>query len=802
MIHLLLLVSGMVDPRNAPLGEMARKSSLTMPETVMLIGELVLRTSTSIGTLSSFLDVGSEYVLDALSAAEELGILKASVEGDSLKVSELRAPIFKDHTNFPPPVAVVAGLCSILPSMNLAQLGTILRVSPANAEILLCYAAGLGIMRGNINDRDELMVALMKANVHTINPHVRRVFLSMSYKGMTLRRLSETSGLSVEETLFALGELHFMGLLRGEIQQKSSKSRIGDSLLELTTVPIPSNMTQREIGFDETLEDNYDLNQAYVRRLVSIYARENDATVPSEEEAKQQMLDSSAEEDQDSGSVQDRARFEASVRDRTQEEENAHTQPFDSLSEEDFRDTMIELRLLSEPDRLVAGILLLRGGTTRTVLGFEASSVTIGAIAHEIGHGRAEVIRVLNKLKLESRMDIEFRPGDRIRLNTYPLIVPSNSIDDITKVSFFNYSVLVGIIKSHEGIPLSAISEIMGEPVFEIVVALVDLVLEGIIEATISGRNHVSLHKTRSTAAVTQHKLSEWQVTLMGIAIGHGSIDIKEIGKILGMPQSVALLRAYEFVAQGVVKCAVVNNKLLHVASVPVLSPLIDTAEITGLKLQVLGYLLCGGDINIKQMTKLFGRPKTVVLNAVYQLIGYGLLIAKVERGWVRIVSRSSIAPRRRLRDLPLTQRVMIEQLQKIKGFASFELLSKRSGFPQREVFASICQLVASGYFKGTFEKDGFNKESDFIHPSDEAFCLFCGSQLDTDDKICPACGLSIAKCAVCRGTLARFENISKCPHCDALGHEDHMINWVEKKHTCPMCKRTIDVSDLGQFTS
>lgn len=56
----------------------------------------------------------------------------------------------------------------------------------------------------------------------------------------------------------------------------------------------------------------------------------------------------------------------------------------------------------------------------------------------------------------------------------------------------------------------------------------------------------------------------------------------------------------------------------------------------------------------------------------------------------------------------------------------------------------------------------------------------------------------SNSKCAVCNKDIEIFDEIGSCPLCGAEGHKEHMVDWIRMKHSCPVCKKSLNVSSTG----
>ncbi len=58
----------------------------------------------------------------------------------------------------------------------------------------------------------------------------------------------------------------------------------------------------------------------------------------------------------------------------------------------------------------------------------------------------------------------------------------------------------------------------------------------------------------------------------------------------------------------------------------------------------------------------------------------------------------------------------------------------------------------------------------------------------------------SKSKCAVCGKNIEIFDEVTGCPICSAKAHKEHLTDWVRMKHSCPICKKSLNVSSTGQI--
>jgi rubrerythrin len=69
---------------------------------------------------------------------------------------------------------------------------------------------------------------------------------------------------------------------------------------------------------------------------------------------------------------------------------------------------------------------------------------------------------------------------------------------------------------------------------------------------------------------------------------------------------------------------------------------------------------------------------------------------------------------------------------------------------------------------------------------------------LDIKKELLRVSTASKTKCSVCGKNIEIFDEVKGCPICEAKAHKDHLTDWVRMKHTCPVCKKSLNVSSTG----
>jgi len=69
---------------------------------------------------------------------------------------------------------------------------------------------------------------------------------------------------------------------------------------------------------------------------------------------------------------------------------------------------------------------------------------------------------------------------------------------------------------------------------------------------------------------------------------------------------------------------------------------------------------------------------------------------------------------------------------------------------------------------------------------------------LDIKKDLIKVSTASKTKCSVCGKNIEIFDEVTGCPICEAKAHKEHLTDWVRMKHSCPICKKALNVSNTG----
>jgi len=160
-----------------------------------------------------------------------------------------------------------------------------------------------------------------------------------------------------------------------------------------------------------------------------------------------------------------------------------------------------------------------------------------------------------------------------------------------------------------------------------------------------------------------------------------------------------------------------------------------------------------------------------------------------------------------------ITEEVFKEPIEVIKQLSSY-LNLKYTKVIQTYVMEErrlnlTLENQGSSYFKGKVVWIGNKKD-------DTGGSLFCVDTKDELKQINPTAEntdsvildikkelikistVSKTKCSVCGKNIEIFDEVNGCPICEAKAHKEHLTDWVRMKHTCPVCKKSLNVSGTG----
>ena len=71
---------------------------------------------------------------------------------------------------------------------------------------------------------------------------------------------------------------------------------------------------------------------------------------------------------------------------------------------------------------------------------------------------------------------------------------------------------------------------------------------------------------------------------------------------------------------------------------------------------------------------------------------------------------------------------------------------------------------------------------------------------LDLEKSLIKINSKESVKCSVCGKGIQIFDEILGCPLCGSKAHSDHLSEWIKMRHSCPICKKNLELDNMGMI--
>ncbi len=440
--------------------------------------------------------------------------------------------------------------------------------------------------------------------------------------------------------------------------------------------------------------------------------------------------------------------------------------------------------ILEEDEKLVVGLILMM------------TKVSVKKIASTIEIEEEKVLKIAAKLTAIHIVPIGLDEKENLFF-TQPIdFQPYRPLEQLQRLSLFNYNVLIGLLVTYKEINLKDLAKRLKEPAFEVLRALVNLVLEGYVVCTMDGNYNIKLLEFRSFRGAGEHVIKKWEAVIIGALKSKGEIEISEIASLLNVTKRVALEKAYIIVATGLVPAIVKNEKTLVAISEIHIPQTITPPELETTEKEVLGYLLIAEKPEWKFIEQFWKIGRAAARKVVYELSGYGLLDIKDTGKRIEIKWIINPTPERQIEELGEKAVMLFESLKKAPPVNTIQDIARKVGFSTQETLRLLFELSSEGFLKAELGRSVISIKTLKKAPVIPT-CLKCGARLEDPRQPCPNCGAPPVTCSVCRGPIAPGDNIAKCPSCGHFAHEVHLKEWLKIKGECPVCRTKLSIEDL-----
>lgn len=426
-------------------------------------------------------------------------------------------------------------------------------------------------------------------------------------------------------------------------------------------------------------------------------------------------------------------------------------------------------------------------------------SITPSDIAYHNKMSNEEVLRELAVLTAEGTFQTIFTNNGKIEPAEIPDIKPTQTIEEASALSFFNYEALMGILSTTYQTTLNSLAFKLNREVYEVIDALINLTVEGFIKCKIRGRK-VTVERLYQYSRAQEGSLERWEKIVLGMIIAKTIITTKDLQKALGIKKHFAYEKLYSFFGKGLIKGNIVGKTLIP-EEIPIFPPLAQLEDFPIHYQEIYGYAISNKSIKVKTLMKLWNKSEVAAKNIIYELTGSGLLTVLEKRNTFYIQNFQSFLPVRTLKELGKEYITLINEIEKrlLRKYSKIKLkdLAETLNRDIVYIFKMICQLVGHGYYQGVITPRYFTVIGKLVVPAKKDICISCGHTLSSKNQPCPNCNAMPPNCTVCQGIIKPREEIYECPNCGNLTHKEHMEQWLKIKDECPICKTKLTKINL-----
>ncbi|MHA2339230.1 MAG: hypothetical protein ACXACX_18125 [Candidatus Hodarchaeales archaeon] len=110
--------------------------------------------------------------------------------------------------------------------------------------------------------------------------------------------------------------------------------------------------------------------------------------------------------------------------------------------------------------------------------------------------------------------------------------------------------------------------------------------------------------------------------------------------------------------------------------------------------------------------------------------------------------------------------------------------------YPQRERIINIVQQMQEYSWEASYKLN--YRLRTVAEGRRKIKCTNCGKDIPLGSQKCNSCEKEVKRCMICKLPLKKDQKLSECPKCKNPAHEDHWNFWINLKHDCPLCKKTV----------
>ncbi|MCE7734600.1 MAG: E3 ubiquitin protein ligase [Candidatus Heimdallarchaeota archaeon] len=445
------------------------------------------------------------------------------------------------------------------------------------------------------------------------------------------------------------------------------------------------------------------------------------------------------------------------------------------------------VEMMSEIEKLTIGYINLR----KTASLRELSSV--------LNTHRASLLQVVARLTATREIPFNMSTKGFLKpLKPYKAtrVIP---IDQLVASSLFNYRVLLGLIGTEKRINVKTIMKKMGVKRYEAIKGIIDLYISGQIDGAMRTAESFELTNIAKITSIHSIALESWERIILGALISEQVISWPKIAALLQLDRETAREKAYVFISRGIAN-AVAKDSVLTLTEIPKLPPLVQVTDLPQLDQEILGLILMKEKISLKEIRSKFALTAIQAYSKIYLIIGSGLLVAETTRKSIRVIERRQPQPNIPINELEKNLQSTIQAIESAafkNNRISMNELSKNSIIHKDDLINNLSILIARGYYDGKLVNKYFVKSKQLFRIKAKPQCFECNTIITEVKDPCPKCNAMLPLCTVCKGPLLVSDFIVACPYCSHESHSTHIKEWLKIKGECPVCKNSLNPSQL-----
>lgn len=445
------------------------------------------------------------------------------------------------------------------------------------------------------------------------------------------------------------------------------------------------------------------------------------------------------------------------------------------------------IEMMSEIEKLIIGYVNLR------------KTVSLREVSTVLNTHRTSLLQVVSRLT--ATREIPFNMSKKGFLKPLKPYRPTRviQVDNLVASSLFNYRVLLGLISTEQSISVKTITKKMSVKRYEAIKGIIDLYISGQIKGFMKTAETFDLTGIAKTTSIHSIALESWERIILGALMSEQVISWPKIAALLQFDRETAREKAYAFISRGFAN-AVARDSALTLTEVPKLPPLIQVTDLPIIDQEILGLILLKEKISLKEIRNTFGLTAIQVYSKIYLIIGSGLLVAESNRKSITVKERRQPQPSIPINELEKNLQATIQAIESASANnnrISLSELSKNSRMHQSDITNNLAILIARGYYDGKLQSNYFVKTKQLFRIKAKPQCFECNAIITEINNPCPKCNAMLPLCTVCKGPLLVSDFIVSCPYCKHESHSTHLKEWLKIKGECPVCKNSLNPSQL-----